>query len=164
MSTRGLMILVTLPLWLSPPARGQAPGDAPASMLEGTYTLEFVGWDGRERVNLWRGAVEGALEGEVVMRLALAMSDERANERLWPVTVRWSVDAGARSFDARLAGWVNWLTGRLRLIGQVTSGYWAGADIGIDGNHVEVDGLGTFRLERAAAAVSAGSPAAAGSR
>lgn len=127
-----------------------APRDAPAqssgpipSTHELRYEAEFAGWDSGERVNVWTGRVSGAIAGHLHLRAELQLPDERANERVWPLRVRWIVMGTPHSFEAELYGSADWRSGRLALQGRVLRGWCQGCGIVVEGRHPDVDGEGS---------------------
>lgn len=131
------------------PALAQADRGALPS-YELRYEAEFAGWDSGERVNVWTGRVSGATAAHLHLRAALQLPDERANERVWPLRVRWIVMGAPHSFEAELYGSADWRSGRLALQGRVLRGWCQGCSIVVEGRHPDSDGVGSVVLTPAA--------------
>lgn len=106
-----------------------------------------------EKVNqfdgTWKGSVAGDIEGGLTTRI---LSLREAGP-IWHVTFDWIVDAGDKSFTARLNGTVNTETGRVVMNGRVVEGYLLGARVAERGQLINANGdaVGTIRLMPASA-------------
>ena len=74
---------------------------------------------------VWSGAVAGDIEGALTTRL-ISIDDHKPVNR---VTFDWIVDAGERSFTARLHGTLDTLTGAVEMKGRVVEGYLEGSQV-----------------------------------
>lgn len=92
---------------------------APASPL----MLDYVKVESAPNSLNWFGGVTGDIDGGLETRVVGA----EPSGHILHIRTEWSVDAGAQSFEAELAGTLDTKTGRLLLNGEVTSGYLAGA-------------------------------------
>lgn len=82
---------------------------------------------------VWQGNASGPISGPIVVTLD-SLSTTGA---VWHIAVDWSIDAGADSFTAHLAGTLDPATGSIVLNGSVTSGYLAGARAHLDATVVD---------------------------
>jgi hypothetical protein len=74
---------------------------------------------------VWSGTVSGDIEGALTTRL-ISIDDHKPVNR---VTFDWIVDAGERSFTARLHGRLDTLTGAVAMKGRVVEGYLEGSQV-----------------------------------
>jgi hypothetical protein len=96
---------------------------------------------------VWEGTVSGDIDGGLTTR-AIAVDD---SEPVWRVTFDWIVDAGAKSFTARLSGTLDSLTGAVAMKGRVVEGYLVGSKVHEEGQLVDPNTLafqGTIRVNR----------------
>jgi hypothetical protein len=75
-----------------------------------------------EKANQLNGTWEGSVAGDVAGDLATSLTSIRVTQNVWHVTFDWIVDAGDKSFTARLEGTVNTATGRVVMNGR----WWRG--------------------------------------
>ena len=74
---------------------------------------------------VWSGAVAGDIDGALTTRL-IGLDDHKPVCR---VTFDWIVDAGDRSFTARLHGTLDTTTGAVEMKGRVIEGYLEGSQV-----------------------------------
>jgi hypothetical protein len=74
---------------------------------------------------VWSGAVAGDIEGALTTRL-ISIDEHKPVMR---VTFDWIVDAGERSFTARLHGTLDTNTGAVEMKGRVVEGYLDGSQV-----------------------------------
>jgi hypothetical protein len=74
---------------------------------------------------VWNGTVSGDIDGGLTTRL-ITLDD---SEPVWDVTFDWIVDAGPKSFTARLHGTLDTTTGAVAMRGRVVEGYLRGAKV-----------------------------------
>ena len=74
---------------------------------------------------VWKGSVAGDIEGGLTTRM-IGFDD---SEPVWKVTFDWIVDAGRKSFTARLSGTLDTTTGAVAMRGRVVEGYLRGAKV-----------------------------------
>ena len=103
-------------------ATASLAASAPASAAE-PVRLQFSKHAVSEGV--WQGATSGDIAGDLETRL----QSLRVSGPIWHVTFDWIVDAGARSFTARLDGTLNTKTGAVVMNGTVIAGYLQGAQV-----------------------------------
>ncbi len=82
---------------------------------------------------VWSGAVAGDIEGALTTRL-ISIDDHKPVMR---VTFDWIVDAGERSFTARLHGTLDTTTGAVTMKGRVVDGYLEGSQVRETGQLVD---------------------------
>jgi hypothetical protein len=82
---------------------------------------------------VWQGTVSGDVSGDLETRLLAATADGA----ILHVTFDWIVDAGQRSFTARLTGTLNTETGRVKMRGTVIEGWHLGARVSERGQLVD---------------------------
>lgn len=85
----------------------------------------------------WLGQVSGDVNGGLETRVVAATQ----SGHILHIQTKWSVDAGAASFQASLDGTLDAATGALLLNGEVTSGYLAGARAYNEGHLTGIDGV-----------------------
>ena len=96
---------------------------------------------------VWQGAVTGDIDGGLTTRAIVVDT----SEPVWRVTFDWIVDAGPRSFTARLSGTLDSVTGAVAMKGRVVEGYLAGAKVREAGQLVDPETLafqGSIRVSR----------------
>lgn len=81
----------------------------------------------------WHGTIGGAFAGTVTMLIERVGVPEEPWSPSWPIVTRWKIDARdpTYSFAAQLFGSAR-DDGTAHLVGIVTSGYRAGAEVEID--------------------------------
>jgi hypothetical protein len=82
---------------------------------------------------VWQGTVSGDINGALTTR-AIAVDDSRP---VWRVTFDWIVDAGPKSFTARLSGTLDTVTGAVAMKGRVVEGYLRGSKVSEQGQLVD---------------------------
>ena len=82
---------------------------------------------------VWSGSVAGDIDGALTTRL-LSLDDRKP---VWRVTFDWIVDAGPRSFTARLHGTLDTTTGAVAMKGHVIEGHLLGAKVRESGQLVD---------------------------
>lgn len=129
-------------------AGNQSPTALDGDRAKSAYFAEFtgVGADGRDMV--WRGAVAGAAEGELTVRLAHVGRDVDTAKPTWPVEgiIFVSGDDPRLAFAAEVRGTIDWPTRRLTLAGEVSVGYLRGAHVEQTADLVDYDLSGELRL------------------
>jgi hypothetical protein len=96
---------------------------------------------------VWKGTVAGDIRGDLTTRL-ITLDD---SEPVWRVTFDWIVDAGRKSFTARLSGTLDTTTGAVAMKGRVVEGYLRGAKVRERGRLVDQATSafeGTIRIKR----------------
>jgi hypothetical protein len=74
---------------------------------------------------VWKGTVSGDIRGGLTTRL-ITLDD---SSPVWKVTFDWIVDAGRKSFTARLHGTLDTTTGAVAMKGRVVNGHLRGAKV-----------------------------------
>jgi hypothetical protein len=82
---------------------------------------------------VWSGTVTGDIDGALTTRL-ISLDDHKP---VWRVTFDWIVDAGPRSFTARLHGTLDTTTGAVEMKGRVIEGHLLGAKVREQGRLVD---------------------------
>ena len=101
-----------------------ATASAKAPPVHLTFSKHAVG------PGVWSGTVAGDIDGALTTRL-LSLDDRKP---VWRVTFDWIVDAGPRSFTARLHGTLDTPTGAVAMKGRVLEGPPARARSGSAGS------------------------------
>ncbi len=94
---------------------------------------------------VWAGTTGGDAAGQLTSKL----QSLEITGSIWHITVDWIVDAGDRSFTARLHGTLNTATGRVVMNGRVVNGWNDGARVHESGRMVDAAAgrfLGTIRI------------------
>ncbi len=101
-----------------------------------------------EKVNQFDGTWKGSVAGDIDGGLTTQILSLREAGPIWHVTFDWIVDAGEKSFTARLKGTVNTETGRVVMNGRVVEGYLDGARVAERGQLINASGdaVGTIRV------------------
>lgn len=134
----------------------QAPAAVDGDPVESAYFAEFtsVGPEGGDMV--WRGAVAGAVVGELTVRLARVGRDIDIAQPTWPVEGIIFVvgEDPRRAFAAEVRGTIDWRTKSLTLEGEVTVGYLRGAHVEQTADLIDRDLSGELRLAPATLAAA----------
>jgi hypothetical protein len=134
----------------------QAPAAVDGDPVESAYFAEFtsVGPEGGDMV--WRGAVAGAVVGELTVRLARVGRDIGIAQPTWPVEGIIFVvgEDPRRAFAAEVRGTIDWRTKSLTLEGEVTVGYLRGAHVEQTADLIDRDLSGELRLAPATLAAA----------
>jgi hypothetical protein len=134
----------------------QAPAAVDGDPVESAYFAEFtsVGPEGGDMV--WRGAVAGAVVGELTVRLARVGRDFDTAQPTWPVEGIIFVvgEDPRRAFAAEVRGTIDWRTKSLTLEGEVTVGYLRGAHVEQTADLIDRDLSGELRLAPATLAAA----------
>jgi len=101
----------------------------PAGGRQLPYSLQLLGRDSTGGYN-WSGVVYGETRGEVTVRVALVVGSSQ-RPGFAPVRAEWIVRASppSESFEARLSGTVDVLSGETHLTGAVVGGAGRGRRI-----------------------------------
>ena len=89
-----------------------------------SFAVSYAGI-GAEGVDMvWRGEVEGAVPGQVTIRMEYAGSEAGRRLQVWPVNawLFFSAEDLRNSFGAELSGRMHWGTGEMRVTGLVSDG------------------------------------------
>jgi hypothetical protein len=103
---------------------------------------------------LWEGTVVGDVDGDLTTVLTGCTGPSPCSGQIWHVEFDWIIDAGAKSFTARLSGILNTQTGNVVMTGSVVDGYLQGARVDEQGQLVDAATLrfeGTIRVMPATA-------------
>ena len=134
----------------------QAPAAVDGDPVESAYFAEFtsVGPEGGDMV--WRGAVAGAVVGELTVRLARVGRAIDIAQPTWPVEGIIFVvgEDPRRAFAAEVRGTIDWRTKSLTLEGEVTVGYLRGAHVEQTADLIDRDLSGELRLAPATLAAA----------
>lgn len=138
-------LLATIAGLLAPgPAASPA---APERIPRLVFSTECMGVD-KAGACVWKGRVEGAVMGEVILALRQVEDPAESAKPVWHVRARWSIAATPprRSFAADLEGMVDWKSGTSQLSGVITAGWMKGAWIRQEGRFVRGDVTGTLEI------------------
>ena len=83
----------------------------------------------------WAGTVDGDVQGNLETVL---LTVDNSNP-VWDVEFDWIIDAGDRSFTARMAGTLNSETGAVEMDGEVINGWMLGARVHEKGQMVDAE-------------------------
>ena len=134
MLTRTLLVLAVVTAVAIAPHAAQA-----ASPYRVTFDKHSVG------TGVWAGTTGGDADGQLTSKL----QSLEVTGSIWHITVDWIVDAGDRSFTARLKGTLNTETGRVVMNGRVINGWNDGARVHESGRMVDPETgrfQGTIRI------------------
>ncbi|MEP7065646.1 MAG: hypothetical protein ABI889_06400 [Gemmatimonadota bacterium] len=118
------------------------------------YFAEFTGVGAEGRDMVWRGAVAGVAVGELTVRLAHVSRDIDAAKPIWPVEgiIFVSGDDPQRAFAAEVHGTIDWMTKRVKLEGEVSTGYMRGSHLEQTADLINHDLSGEMRFAAASLA------------
>ncbi len=137
---RGAALLVSSALLLPAcdtvsPVSPAPPDPAAALVPAAPIVMDYVKVETGPGSLNWLGSVSGDVNGGLETRVLGATE----SGHILHIQTKWSVAAGAESFEAELDGTLDTSTGRLLLNGAVTSGYLAGAKAHNEGQMTGTD-------------------------
>ena len=115
------------------------------------YFAEFIGVGAEGRDMTWHGAVAGVAVGELTVRLAHVGRDIDTAKPTWPVEgiIIVSGEDPQRAFAAEVHGTIDWLTKRVKLVGEVSAGYMRGSHVEQTADLIDHDLSGELRFSPA---------------
>jgi hypothetical protein len=137
---RGTALLVSATLLLpacdaATPVSLTSPEPSAAIVPAAPILMDYVKVETGPGSLNWLGSVSGDVIGALETRVVGASQ----SGHILHIQTKWSVDAGAESFEADLDGTLDTKTGRLLLDGAVMSGYLAGARVHDEGQLTGTD-------------------------
>ena len=126
----------------------QSPTAIDGDRAQSAYFAEFTGVGAEGRDMVWRGAVAGVAVGELTVRLAHVGRDVDTAKPTWPVEgiIFVSGEDPQRAFAAEVHGTIDWLTKRVKLAGEVSTGYMRGSHLEQTADLINHDLSGELRL------------------
>ncbi len=129
-------------------ASKQSPTAADGDRAKSAYFAEFTGVGAEGRDMVWRGAIAGAVVGELTVRLAHEGRDVDTAKPMWPVEgiIFVSREDPRRAFAAEVSGTIDWRTNRVKLAGEVSVGCLRGAHVELTADLVDYNLSGELRF------------------